>query len=105
MPNYIVNSNAQPNGDYEVHVTPQQHNSCSYPALANRVHLGLLRHLPRRSHGGQGPWLHYGQRLLLVRQRLPYGLSTSRPACSDSSSEIPEWTPISPSHRPWVCGG
>ena len=42
MPNYIVNSNAQPNGDYEVHVTPQQHNSCSYPALANRVHLGYF---------------------------------------------------------------
>ena len=42
MPNYIVNSNAQPNGDYEVHVTPQQHNSCSYPAPANRVHLGYF---------------------------------------------------------------
>ncbi len=40
MPNYIVNSNAQPNGDHEVHVSPQQHNSCTYPALANRVHLG-----------------------------------------------------------------
>ena len=40
MPNYIVNSNAQTNGDHEVHVIPQQHNSCSYPAPANRVDLG-----------------------------------------------------------------
>ena len=40
MPNYIVNANAQPNGDNEVHVYPQQHSSCSYPAPANQVHLG-----------------------------------------------------------------
>ena len=40
MPNYIVNSNAQANGDNEVHVTPKQHNSCTYPAAANQVSLG-----------------------------------------------------------------
>lgn len=40
MPSYIVNKNKQANGDNEVHVTPQQHSSCSYPAPANQVALG-----------------------------------------------------------------
>ena len=42
MPNYIVNKNAQSNGDHEVHVTPRS--SCpspDYPLPQNRVDLGL----------------------------------------------------------------
>lgn len=42
MPYYIVNSNAQPNGDHEVHVTPRW--SCSsprYPLLENQISLGF----------------------------------------------------------------
>lgn len=41
MPNYIVNKNAQSNGDHEVHVTPRS--SCSsprYPESKNQVALG-----------------------------------------------------------------
>ncbi len=41
MPYYIVNKNAQSNGDNEVHVTPRS--SCSsplYPNPENQVHLG-----------------------------------------------------------------
>ena len=41
MPNYIINTNAQPSGDYEVHVTPRS--SCTsprYPNLENQRHLG-----------------------------------------------------------------
>ena len=41
MPNYIVNSNAQSNGDNEVHVTPQSNcSSPRYPAGNNQVWLG-----------------------------------------------------------------
>ena len=40
MPNYIINTNAQSNGDNEVHVTPKQHSSCSYPEPHNQKHLG-----------------------------------------------------------------
>ena len=41
MSNYIVNKNAQSNGDHEVHVTPKS--SCSshkYPLPQNQVDLG-----------------------------------------------------------------
>ena len=41
MPSYIVNRNAQANGDNEVHVTPQEHSNCTYPALHNQVHVGV----------------------------------------------------------------
>ena len=40
MPSYIINRNAQPNGDNEVHVTPQQHGNCTYPAPNNQEPLG-----------------------------------------------------------------
>ena len=42
MPNYLVNKNAQSNGDHEVHVTPQSLlSTCkNYPAEVNEVHLG-----------------------------------------------------------------
>ena len=42
MPNYIVNRNAQANGDNEVHVTPRS--ACSsplYPAPENQEALGF----------------------------------------------------------------
>ncbi len=42
MPNYIVNRNAQPNGDNEVHTTPRP--SCPspyYPEPRNQVPLGF----------------------------------------------------------------
>ena len=42
MPSYIVNQNAQPNGDHEVHTTPRS--SCSsprYPAPQNQLPLGF----------------------------------------------------------------
>ena len=41
MPSYIINTNAQPNGDNEVHVTPRS--SCTsprYPNPENQWHLG-----------------------------------------------------------------
>ena len=41
MPNYIVNKNAQSNGDHEVHETPRS--SCTspwYPEPQNQVELG-----------------------------------------------------------------
>ena len=41
MPNYIVNKNAQSNGDYEVHVTPQAQNCRRYPELWNQESLGF----------------------------------------------------------------
>ena len=41
MPNYIVNKNDQPNGDHEVHVTPQAWNCRNYPVPANREPLGF----------------------------------------------------------------
>jgi hypothetical protein len=37
MPNYLVNMNAQPNGDHEVHETTCQH----LPTLPNRLTLGF----------------------------------------------------------------
>lgn len=43
MPNYIVNKNAQSNGDNEVHVTPRS--SCTsprYPEEHNQVELGFF---------------------------------------------------------------
>ena len=40
MPNYIVNTNAQSNGDNEVHVSPKQSHNCNYPASQNRESLG-----------------------------------------------------------------
>ncbi len=40
MPYYLINTNAQSNGDNEVHVTPKQHSSCSYPAPQNQKHFG-----------------------------------------------------------------
>ena len=40
MPNYIVNKNAQSNGDNEVHVTPQQPECKNYPIKENQEELG-----------------------------------------------------------------
>lgn len=41
MPEYIVNKNAQPNGDHEVHVTPRSKcSSPAYPDLGNQLRLG-----------------------------------------------------------------
>jgi hypothetical protein len=41
MPNYIVNRNAQPNGDHEVHLTPRSEcTSPDYPAPHNQEGLG-----------------------------------------------------------------
>ena len=40
IPYYIVNKNAQTNGDHEVHETPQQHSNCTYPAVHNREEFG-----------------------------------------------------------------
>ena len=42
MPNWIVNSNAQQNGDHEVHTTPPEHSCTTYPAPQNRVSLGYF---------------------------------------------------------------
>jgi len=41
VPRFIVNGKAEPNGDHEVHVTPQQRDDCNYPARENQVPLGL----------------------------------------------------------------
>ena len=74
MPNYIVNANAQPNGDNEVHVYPQQHSSCSYPGAREPSALGRVHLVLRRGRSGQDSRLQ-GQRLLLLRQRLPHELA------------------------------
>jgi len=43
MPNYIVNRNAQPNGDNEVHQYPRWNcTSPDYPAVHNQVQLGYF---------------------------------------------------------------
>ena len=40
MPYYIVNRNAQLNGDHEVHTAPPEHGCRTYPRPENMVGLG-----------------------------------------------------------------